>query len=156
MYRFVTFEPLIDVVTETTSEDYPTSRNGFIAVGGMGTERTYMSEELTGPVSNPYFIETIDSTRFVIDRQQLESIAKFNLRTFELSVGMDGYNQDVVELMRPDLYGATILDYNNINMILQSKTIHFDYSPFTGGKSLDISKIWEMDFVDRRSSTPIF
>jgi len=152
----VTFEPLIDVATETTSEDYPTSRNGFIAVGGMGTERTYMSEELSGPVSNPYFIETINSTKFVIDRQQLESVAKFNLRTFELSVGMDGYNQDVVELMRPDLYGATILDYNNINMILQSKTIHFDYSPFTGGKSLDISKIWEMDFVDRRSSTPIF
>ena len=120
-------------------------KQGYVAVGGFAVERAKLIKVIKNPRENHEFIEEITSERFSLKRNNI-FLETYDSFTFELNKNTDIIeSQNKIELIRAHQLGYTILDYNRINMIVQSGKTVFEFSPFTGARGPNLS-----DFPDHQ------
>ena len=122
-------------------------KQGYVGVGGFAVERSSSIKMMRSPKENHEFIENISSERFTLAQNNifLETYDSFN---FELNKNTNTIeSQNIVELIQAHKLGYTILDYNNINMIVQSTKTTFEFSPFTGARGPNLSQFHDSQLV---------
>ena len=122
-------------------------KQGYVGVGGFAVERSSSIKMVRSPKENHEFIENISSERFTLAQNNifLETYDSFN---FELNKNTNTIeSQNIVELIQAHKLGYTILDYNNINMIVQSAKTTFEFSPFTGARGPNLSQFHDSQLI---------
>jgi hypothetical protein len=122
-------------------------KQGYVGVGGFAVERSASVKVIRSPKENHEFIETISSERFTLAQNNifLETYDSFN---FELNKNTNTIeSQNIIELIQTHKLGYTILDYNNINMIVQSAKTTFEFSPFTGARGPNLSQFHDSQLI---------
>ena len=124
----INFDPLLEGGVSLS-----TVKQGQMFVGGFAMEQAAVETYTRNPKENFEFIESITAERYFIENGNDVVVEKYKTYTFEL-YNAEEDNQDFVDLIRPSLYGGTILEYTNLDMILMPKKTTFEFSPFTGAR----------------------
>ena len=132
----ISFEPLIEGGISLSD-----AKQGQLFVGAFALEQAQLETFTRNPKTNFEFIESIDAEKYVIENSDNIVVEKYNNYTFELSTAEE-QSENFVDLINPYRYAGTILDYNNISMILKSKKVTFEFSPFTGGRLEYLTAMW--------------
>jgi len=136
----ISFSPLIGGLN---LEDI---KAGELFVGGFGAEIASKSKVTLNPKANHEFIDSITAERFVID-VPLVALERYNSLTLEMYPMIDKSSESFVDLINPSLYSGTILDYNNISMILKTKKMTFQHNPFIGFRSEYLTEIIDSQLI---------
>lgn len=130
-YENFIFENNIGSISETDA------KIGQVGIGGFALERAEKTTQFANPKATNEFIESISSEKFVIEGDESTFVEKYNNFTFELYEAKEKFGT-TIEFIDQSKFKYTILDYNNISMILQSGKATFEFSPFTGAKGSDL------------------